>query len=126
MVRSSAAHRSRTCVAFTRCSRERAGWTSSAIRTSRKNGRGLRPTRPTRTRRVGWVIPRSSSYLSTRDDRVHPGLARKMAARVEEPGYDVSYYEEIEGGHGARVTNEELAHRLALSYTHLWSRLSAR
>ena len=63
-------------------------------------------------------------YLSTRDDRVHPGHARKMAARLEELGYDVSYYEEIEGGHGASVTNEQLAHRLALSYTHLWTRLS--
>jgi prolyl oligopeptidase len=63
-------------------------------------------------------------YLSTRDDRVHPGHARKMAARLEELGYDVSYFEEIEGGHGASVTNEQLAHRLALSYTHLWTRLS--
>jgi predicted esterase len=65
-------------------------------------------------------------YLSTRDDRVHPGHARKMAARLEELGYDVSYYEEIEGGHGASVTNQQLAHRLAMSYTHLWTRLSAR
>lgn len=65
-------------------------------------------------------------YLSTRDDRVHPGHARKMAARLQELGYDVSYYEEIEGGHGASVTNEQLAHRLALAYTHLWMRLGAR
>lgn len=64
-------------------------------------------------------------YLSTRDDRVHPGHARKMAARLEELGYDVSYYEEIEGGHGASVTNEQLAHRLALAYAHLWMRLGA-
>ena len=54
---------------------------------------------------------------------MHPGHARKMAARLEELGYDVSYYEEIEGGHGASVTNAQLAHRLALSYTHLWIRL---
>ena len=32
-------------------------------------------------------------------------------------------HEEIEGGHGASVTNEQLAHRLALAYTHLWMRL---
>jgi prolyl oligopeptidase len=48
-----------------------------------------------------------------------------MAARLAELGYDVSYYEEIEGGHVASVTNEHFAHRLALSYTHLWMRLGA-
>ena len=57
---------------------------------------------------------------------MHPGHARKMAARLQELGYDVTYYEEIEGGHGASVTNEQLAHRLALSYTHLWTRLGVR
>ena len=65
-------------------------------------------------------------YLSTRDDRVHPGHARKMAARLKDLGYEVSYYEEIEGGHGASVTNEQLAHRLAMSYMHLWTQLGAR
>ena len=74
----------------------------------------------------GKAYPPVFFYLSTRDDRVHPGHARKMAARLEELGYDVSYYEEIEGGHGASVTNEQLAHRLALSYTHLWSRLGRK
>jgi prolyl oligopeptidase len=49
-----------------------------------------------------------------------------MAARLEELGYDVTYYEEIEGGHGASVTNEQLAHRLALAYAHLWMTLGAQ
>ncbi len=35
------------------------------------------------------------------------------------------WLEEIDGGHGASVTHEQLAHRLALSYTHLWTRLGA-
>lgn len=65
-------------------------------------------------------------YSSTRDDRVHPGHARKMAARMIELGYDVSYYENIEGGHGGSSTNEQLAYRLALAYTHLWSHLTPR
>jgi prolyl oligopeptidase len=62
-------------------------------------------------------------YTSTRDDRVHPGHARKMAARMLELGYPIDYYENIEGGHGGSVTNEQLALRLALAYAHLWSRL---
>ena len=80
---------------------------------------------PYQNAQAGRGYPPIFFYLSTRDDRVHPGHARKMAARLEEQGYDVTYYEEIEGGHGASVTNEQLAHRLALSYTHLWNRLGA-
>jgi len=81
---------------------------------------------PYQNAQAGKSYPPIFFYLSTRDDRVHPGHARKMAARLEELGYDVSYYEEIEGGHGASVTNEQLAHRLALSYTHLWNRLGKK
>ncbi len=86
----------------------------------------IAPYSPYQNAQPGKGYPPIFFYLSTRDDRVHPGHARKMAARLEELGYDVSYYEEIEGGHGASVTNEQLAHRLALSYTHLWTQLSAR
>ncbi len=62
-------------------------------------------------------------YTSTRDDRVHPGHARKMAAKMKAFNHRVEYYENIEGGHHGFSTNEQLAHRLALSYTHLWSHL---
>jgi prolyl oligopeptidase len=51
---------------------------------------------------------------STRDDRVHPGHARKMAARLREHGYDVSYYENVEGGHGAAADNRQPALKWAL------------
>ncbi|WP_206488940.1 prolyl oligopeptidase family protein [Rhodococcus sp. KRD162] len=61
---------------------------------------------------------------STRDDRVHPGHARKMAARLEELGHDVSYYENIEGGHGGASDNAQLAFKTALSYEFLWQRLA--
>src|ERR1700751_2077235 len=40
---------------------------------------------------------------STRDDRVHPGHARKMVAKMKEQGHNVLYYENIEGGHGGRA-----------------------
>ncbi len=61
---------------------------------------------------------------STRDDRVHPGHARKMTARLLELGKDVTYYENIEGGHGGAATNAQAAHMTALAYTFLWQRLA--
>jgi len=51
---------------------------------------------------------------STRDDRVHPAHARKMAALLGAQGYDVSYYENVEGGHGAAADNRQLALKWAL------------
>lgn len=56
---------------------------------------------------------------STRDDRVHPGHARKMTARMEEQGHDALYYENIEGGHGGAADNAQLAYISALEYTFL-------
>jgi prolyl oligopeptidase len=61
---------------------------------------------------------------STRDDRVHPGHARKMAARLEEEGHQVLYYENTEGGHGAAANNKQAAFMNALAYAFLWSQLS--
>ncbi|HMB67786.1 MAG TPA: prolyl oligopeptidase family serine peptidase, partial [bacterium] len=56
---------------------------------------------------------------STKDDRVHPGHARKMAARMEELGQAVRYYENIEGGHAAGANRNQTAYRVALEFTHL-------
>ncbi|WP_457096592.1 prolyl oligopeptidase family serine peptidase [Lysobacter sp. P5_B9] len=60
---------------------------------------------------------------STKDDRVHPGHARKMAAKMLEAGKDVTYYENIEGGHGGSANNAQAAHMSALAYTFLWEKL---
>lgn len=60
---------------------------------------------------------------STRDDRVHPGHARKMTAALEATGHRVWYYENIEGGHGGAADNEQLAFKAALSYSFLWRML---
>jgi len=60
---------------------------------------------------------------STRDDRVHPGHARKMAALLAAHGKDVTYYENIEGGHGGAADNAQAAFMRALSYRFLWTRL---
>ncbi|MFJ6153375.1 prolyl oligopeptidase family serine peptidase [Micromonospora profundi] len=61
---------------------------------------------------------------STRDDRVHPGHARKMAARLREYGHEVAYYENVEGGHGAAANNEQRAFVRALIYEFLWRKLT--
>jgi prolyl oligopeptidase len=71
----------------------------------------------------GVDYPAVFFYTSTRDDRVHPGHARKMAARMKELGQEVWYYENMEGGHGGSSTNDQLAYRLALAYSHLWTQL---
>jgi len=62
---------------------------------------------------------------STRDDRVHPGHARKMTAALEAAGHRVWYYENIEGGHGGAADNEQLAFKSALSYSFLHRMLRA-
>jgi prolyl oligopeptidase len=61
--------------------------------------------------------PRVLFYTSTRDDRVHPGHARKMVAKMEEQGHDVLYYENTEGGHAAGATPAQQAFMWALTYT---------
>lgn len=60
---------------------------------------------------------------STRDDRVHPGHARKMAAKMLEFGHNVLYYENTEGGHAGAVNNNQIAYKTALEYAFLTSKL---
>ncbi len=67
--------------------------------------------------------PRTLFTTSTRDDRVHPGHARKMVARMKELGHDVVYYENIEGGHGGAADNKQRAFMSALAFTFLWKEL---
>jgi prolyl oligopeptidase len=61
---------------------------------------------------------------STRDDRVHPGHARKMAAALETVDKDLLYYENIEGGHGGAANNEQAAFMAAMAYRFLWQTLA--
>ena len=60
---------------------------------------------------------------STRDDRVHPAHARKMAARMRELGHALLYYENTEGGHGGAADNAQRAHLQALEFAYLWRQL---
>jgi len=72
---------------------------------------------------AGQPYPEVFIHTSTKDDRVHPGHARKAAARLEELGYPVLFYENVDGGHGAAANLRETARRLALEYTYLTRRL---
>jgi prolyl oligopeptidase len=67
--------------------------------------------------------PKILFTTSTRDDRVHPGHARKMAARMLAQGHEVLYYENIEGGHGGAADNAQRAHLQALEFSYLWMQL---
>ena len=73
--------------------------------------------------RRGMRLPRVLFTTSTRDDRVHPGHARKMAAKMIKLGYPVLYWENIEGGHGGAADNAQRAQMMALEYSFLWRQL---
>ena len=60
---------------------------------------------------------------STRDDRVHPGHARKFTAKLLAARKDVTYYENVEGGHGGAADNAQAAHMAGLVYEFLAGRL---
>ncbi|MCT4351642.1 prolyl oligopeptidase family serine peptidase [Streptomyces sp. Je 1-79] len=61
---------------------------------------------------------------STRDDRVHPGHARKTAARLRALGHRVLFHENTGGGHAGASDNEQTAHNNALMHTFLWQHLA--
>tara|TARA_R110002049_G_scaffold138781_3_gene299177 strand:+ start:1119 stop:3224 length:2106 start_codon:yes stop_codon:yes gene_type:complete len=73
---------------------------------------------PYQNLREGADYPKVLFYTSTQDDRVHPGHARKMAASLEDMGYDFYYYENMEGGHGGTANQDQLAMRTALEYAY--------
>ena len=60
---------------------------------------------------------------STKDDRVHPGHARKMAARMKEMGHPYYYYENLEGGHAGTANVEQQIFWTALRFTYFWEKL---
>ena len=69
--------------------------------------------------RPGQRYPHVLFTTSTRDDRVHPGHARKMAARMLEQGHEVLYWENLEGGHAGAADNAQTARMWALTWTFL-------
>jgi prolyl oligopeptidase len=83
----------------------------------------IRRYSPYQNLRAGVDYPNVLFTTTTRDDRVHPGHARKMAALMESMDLPFHYFENTEGGHGAGVTSEQRARMTALTYTFLWEML---
>ncbi len=67
--------------------------------------------------------PKVFFTTSTRDDRVHPGHARKMVAKMEDMGYQVLYYENIEGGHAGAADNNQAAELNSMTFAYLLQQL---
>ncbi|MEJ6789590.1 prolyl oligopeptidase family serine peptidase [Brevundimonas sp. BR2-1] len=67
--------------------------------------------------------PRVYITTNTRDDRVHPGHARKFAARLAGQGHDHLYYEETSGGHSNDADPVANARRWARHYVYLAQQL---
>ncbi len=67
----------------------------------------------------GQAYPPILLATSRRDDRVHPGHARKMAAKLQAMGYDALFYEPAAGGHGYGKDNAEVAGFAALGLAFL-------
>ncbi|MBX7496880.1 prolyl oligopeptidase family serine peptidase [Qipengyuania sp. 6B39] len=74
----------------------------------------MRAWSPYQNMRPSADYPAVFYYLSTLDDRVHPGHARKAAAKLEAFGQTFYYREAIEGGHSVGADREEDARRAAL------------
>jgi prolyl oligopeptidase len=72
---------------------------------------------------AGGAYPEPFFLTSTKDDRVHPGHARKMAAKMASMGLPFLYYENIDGGHAAAANLKERARRNALEFTYLFQKL---
>lgn len=79
---------------------------------------------PTESSNHQWKCPKTLFTTSTRDDRVHPGHARKMvAALLGEAGSEMApkvlYWENTEGGHGGAADNSQRAFMWSLTYNFL-------
>ena len=84
------------------------------------------PYQNVKSAKDGQRYPKVLFTTSTRDDRVHPGHARKMAARMAEQGHPLLYWENIEGGHGGAADNGQRAQMVTLEYAFLWQQLNVK
>jgi prolyl oligopeptidase len=89
-------------------------------------GAFLRSISPYHNVKAGVAYPEPFFETSTKDDRVGPVHARKMAALFEDMGLPFYYYENTEGGHAAAANLQERARRYALEFTYLSEKLMDR
>ncbi len=86
-------------------------------------GAFLRGISPYHNVKAGTAYPEPLFETSTKDDRVGPVHARKMAALFEDMGLPFYYYENTEGGHAAAANLAETARRYAIEFTYLTQKL---
>jgi prolyl oligopeptidase len=67
----------------------------------------------------GHAYPPILIATSRRDDRAHPGHARKMAAKLRAMGYEAHFYELDAGGHSYGKTHDDMAAFISLGYAFL-------
>ena len=72
----------------------------------------------------GVDYPELFLWTNPKDDRVHPGHARKMAARMHEQGHSLFYFENAEGGHGGGANLSQLAQTRAMEIIYLVQKLA--
>jgi prolyl oligopeptidase len=83
----------------------------------------LRRISPYQNLKAGTAYPEPFFVTSTKDDRVTPAHARKMAARMQAMGLPFLYFENTDGGHAASANLQERADRSALEFTYLIRKL---
>ena len=71
----------------------------------------------------GVKYPPIFFVTATSDDRVTPVHARKMAAKMEEQGHQVLFYENTDGGHAAAANHAQQAEMNALTFVYLAQKL---
>ena len=76
--------------------------------------------------KAGVKYPEVFFQTNTKDDRVHPGHARKMVAKMRAQGHPLFYFENTEGGHGGAASLEQVIFRNALEFTYLWKKLGIK
>ena len=91
---------------------------------------GLKNFSPLHMIEKGATYPKVLFTTSTKDDRVHPGHARKMVAKLQDQcdktsADNVWYYENIEGGHSGAADNKQRAFMKTLEYQFLWDTLKS-
>ena len=83
----------------------------------------IRKYSPYQNLKKGTEYPEVFFYTSTKDDRVHPGHARKMAKKMTDMGSPIVYYENTEGGHAGTSNIDQFSFLLALQLAYLEDKL---
>ena len=83
----------------------------------------IRKYSPYQNLKKGTEYPEVFFYTSTKDDRVHPGHARKMAKKMTDMGSPIVYYENTEGGHAGSSNIDQFSFLLALQLDYLKDKL---